>query len=91
MKQLLKTVFQDDTGQYVTGQPPNIPVYLMLAGFVGSRVVTQGAWHEIFSFVLIGSLFTWAYLEIAYGASLFRRVLGGVVMIGACASFVGAV
>lgn len=76
---LTRRLFQDNTGNYVVTQPPNIPIYLLVLGVIG-RSVSSGAVEEFFSILASGAIFTWAFLELVYGESLFRRVLGAVVM-----------
>lgn len=73
-------LFQDATGKYVIAQPPNIPVYLMLFGVIGSRAVASGPTHDAFELLFFGAAFLWSYLEIRFGESGFRRILGAVVM-----------
>lgn len=74
-------LFQDETGKYVAGQPPNVSVYLIVFGYVG-QLISSGIVQEFFALLLSGAVFAWAFLEIVYGKSLFRRLLGSVVMIG---------
>lgn len=84
MDKIKRLLFQDNTGKYVTAQPPNIPVYLMLAGVLGSKL-TSGVWAHGFDLLFFGAAFTWSYLEIRFGESGIRRILGVVVL---CAIFV---
>lgn len=74
-------LFQDNTGKYVLYQAPNFPVYLIIIGFLGERLVAAGPFHEMFSLLSFGAVFLWSYLEIRFGESLFRRVLGSVIML----------
>lgn len=76
-----KLLFQDNTGKYIVGQPPNIPVYLIIGSFLLSQLTQHLPIHRLFETTLSGSIFLWSYLEITYGESLFRRILGGLVML----------
>ena len=76
-------IFQDNTGKYVIYQPPNLPIYLIIIGFLGELLVAAGPFHQMFSLLSFGAVFLWSYLEIRFGESLFRRVLGGAIMIAA--------
>lgn len=72
--------FSDNTGKYVIGQPPNIPVYLIVLSFVIKNLLSEGWAYDLAAFIMSASVFLWAYLEIAYGESRFRRILGVIVM-----------
>ena len=76
-----KLFFQDNTGKYAVAQPPNIPVYIIIVSYLLGRIVTTGPWHDVVEAVNSGAIFLWAYLEIMYGESVFRRVLGAGVML----------
>lgn len=89
MDSIKKYLFQDNTNRYVIGQPPNIPVYIILLSYLGSQIVETGWVHELLSIVLFGAVFTWSYLEIVYGESLLRRALGIVVMTGILIAYIG--
>ncbi|HTK39680.1 MAG TPA: hypothetical protein VL362_02340 [Patescibacteria group bacterium] len=78
-RSLGRWVFQDETGKYVSAQPPNVSVYLIIAGYLGQSV-TDGKLNDFFALLATGAVFTWALLEIMYGKSMFRRALGTVVM-----------
>lgn len=80
MRTMRDKLFQDNTGTYVVAQPPNIPMYLVFVGAAG-QYVSGGVVQELFSILTAGAIFTWAFLEIVYGESFFRRILGTVVMI----------
>lgn len=78
---LAKYFFQDKTGNYVVGQPPNIPIYIIIISFLISRLVNIQQVKDFSDFIFYAAIFLWSYLEILYGESLFRKVLGVVVMI----------
>lgn len=85
MEKFKKLLFQDNTGKYVVGQPPNIPVYLMLIGVLGSKL-SGGAWATGFDLLFFGAAFTWSYLEIRFGESGVRRILGVIILVAIFAS-----
>jgi hypothetical protein len=72
-----------DTGEVVVAQWPNLPLWLFLAA-TAVRLLFRpdGVVGSVVSFVGTASLLVWAVLEVARGDSPFRRVLGGVVLIG---------
>ncbi len=81
MPNFLKRFFQDDNGEYVVAQWPNLPVYMIMASSLLSRLNIGSAAHRLFELTTFGSIFLWAYLEITQGNSPFRRVLGAGVMV----------
>lgn len=86
MKNLKKLLFQDNTGNYIVAQPPNLPVYIMLIGIIGTHLFVNGKLHTFFDLLLFGAAFLWSYLEIHFGEAGIRRVMGAVVMVGIFAS-----
>ena len=82
MKRITKLLFQDNTGKYIVGQPPNVPVYLMLVGIIGSNLYAAGRAHTFFELIFFGAAFLWSYLEIRFGEAGVRRIMGVVVMLG---------
>jgi len=89
-KRIADRLFTDKTGSYVIGQSPNTPIILAAIGFIGSHVAPQGTvLAQIFSLFAFGAIFSWAYLEIMYGESLFRKILGIIVLIGVFVTTIG--
>ena len=78
---LKKMLFQDNTGKYIVGQPPNVMVYVMLFAVVGGMIASE-EWQQWFDLMFFGAAFTWSYLEIRFGESMFRRILGCLVLVG---------
>ncbi len=61
-------------------QWPNLPLWTwIIASALGYMV--HGRWHTIISLVGSLALLVWAIIEVARGASLFRRLLGVVVLL----------
>lgn len=80
-----KWFFQDNTGTYVIGQPPNVLVYIMAIAFVG-QLLSNGKINSFFDLLFFGTACAWSYLEIQFGESVFRRALGVTVLITIFAS-----
>lgn len=78
---MLKKFFQDNTGKYVIGQPPNFALILIACGALGSALFKSGRISVFSELLFFGSAFLWGYLELRYGESIFRRVLGAIVLI----------
>lgn len=74
----LSRFFRDKDGQVVVAQRPNLPLLVWLVATVLGRLLDAG-WLKA---VAVVALAVWALLEVASGASPFRRVLGGVVLAG---------
>jgi hypothetical protein len=71
-----KQFFTDKNGRVVLFQWPNIFLLVWLIATI-ARKQTDVAWLGLVAFC---SLVVWAILEIAYGASHFRRLLGAAVL-----------
>ena len=87
LKNAANAFIRDKHGTIAVWQTPNIPlggwfVLMVAAYFIPAGGVKTGL-HSLSS----AFLFTWSYLEITSGVSPFRRVLGGVVLIGVLAGF----
>lgn len=80
-ERIKRLLFQDSTGKYIVAQPPNVPVYLMLIGAVGARLFANGQMHTLFDLLFFGAAFCWSYLEIRFGESGIRRVMGVIAMV----------
>ena len=72
-----------DTGKLAVVQMPNIPLAIFLVA-VAARLVFKphGAVGVGVSIIAGVGLVVWALAEIVRGDSPFRRVLGGVVLVG---------
>jgi hypothetical protein len=72
-----------ETGKLAIVQLPNIPLAIFIvATLVRSAFHPHGAGGTALSVVGAVSLAWWSVDEIARGDSPFRRVLGGVVLVG---------
>lgn len=78
---ITRILFQDNTGKYAIAQPPNMPVYIIIISYLVTKIVGSGPVNQLFEAINAGAVFLWAYLEIVYGESVLRRILGVIVMI----------
>lgn len=83
----MKNFFRDKDGHVVVWQAPNLPLSLW-AFFAVLGWIVKGTTHSVVAALATLSLAVWAVLEIAKGASPFRRVLGLVVLIGIIAGLI---
>jgi hypothetical protein len=79
-------IFNDDRGNLVIIQPPNLPILVWGATTLLKFVFTSGNIYLVLDTISFGSLFTWAWLELFDGVNYFRRALGFVVLIGTIVS-----
>lgn len=89
-RSLVDRVFRNPTtGRVVLAQFPNVPLAVFLAATLVRWIFTPaGAIGTAVSVVGTAALAWWSVLEIGWGASLFRRILGAVVLIGLVARLV---
>ena len=77
---IIHTFFRDGEGHLAIWEVPNVPLIVAMVTAV-LQLLTTGKFSSLMGLIFFGSIFTWSWLEIAYGLSLFRRVLGAVVII----------
>jgi hypothetical protein len=80
-------IFKDKHGKLAIIYLPNVPLWGFIVCRVLARVIRHGSWHTGFDTLGTAFIFLWAYLEITAGTSVFRRVLGSVVMALTVTSF----
>jgi len=80
MKKIFDKFFRGKDNKIYIGQPPNLPISGWLISKFSS-IISSGEISAGFDKLSFGFLFLWAYLEIRYGDSIFRRTLGSTVMI----------
>ncbi|WP_206818043.1 hypothetical protein [Chroococcus sp. FPU101] len=78
---LFDKTFRDDEGNIVIAQKPNLPILLWLGATLLKFIVPEGNLYLILDTLALGSLFTWAWLELFQGVNYFRRFLGLVVLL----------
>ncbi len=84
---IVEKIFRDKDGKVVIWQWPNIPLWSWILFSVLAMVIKRGKPHTGFHLLAESSIFTWAYLELRHGESLFRRILGGLVLADMIVSF----
>lgn len=73
-------LFKDQDGKVIIWQNPNILLWVWLGCSVLGFIVKHGSAHRGLQHLGDAALFAWAYLEIRSGESLFRRILGVLVI-----------
>ncbi|MBK8295100.1 MAG: hypothetical protein IPK93_10140 [Solirubrobacterales bacterium] len=64
---------------YTVAQFPNAPLAIAILAAVASRFFDEGSVaHGLSRAVFYAALTIWAYMELADGVNLFRRVLGAL-------------
>jgi hypothetical protein len=76
----LQNLFQDKEGRVVIFQKPNVPIIVWAMSMVIARL-THGEVRDRFELLAFIALATWALMEILWGSTTFRRILGAVVLI----------
>ena len=71
--------FKDSRGNVVLGQKPNAPLLLWLI-FIVISWIASGAVGSVAGILAQISIATWALLELFFGVSMFRRLLGFLVL-----------
>jgi hypothetical protein len=74
--------FRDSDGQFVIGQPPNLPILIWGGASLSQLIFKTGQINFGLDILASGALFVWAILEIFEGVNYFRRSLGLLVLIG---------
>jgi hypothetical protein len=75
----LQNLFQDKEGRVVLFQKPNVPIIVWAMSMVIARL-THGEVRDRFELLAFIALATWAVMEILWGTTPFRRLLGAVVL-----------
>jgi hypothetical protein len=81
MHSALRKFINGQDGRPVLWQRPNLPLTLWAAGTILSKFVLAKPWHSVLTVTASLALTAWAVLEIGWGASYFRKVVGGIVLI----------
>jgi hypothetical protein len=80
-KILVDKLFREKNGRIVIVQWPNLPLWVWIATSILRLFLHSGA-RDIVGAIGTVALGVWAVLEIGWGQSLFRRLLGSAVLIG---------
>lgn len=76
---LLDRMFRDKDGHIAVWQMPNFPLWVWIISTVLGWFI-QGKPKTIVGYIGSAALVVWAVLEIGWGSSWFRRLLGAVVL-----------
>lgn len=87
LKHTCSRFFRDRNGKIVLGQFPNVPLLGWLVFVVAAAILPSGILSRGFAGLAGAFLFVWAYLEITQGVTMFRRVLGAIVLIVSIVSY----
>ena len=80
-KRLFDLIFRDKAGKVVIFQAPNTAIITYVALVIIGWFLPSGLFRNIERVLAFVALGTWALMEIISGASLIRRIAGGVVLI----------
>lgn len=76
---LFDKIFRDKNGKMAVFQVPNVPIIIWGIATVLAHV-SHGGLARFSGYVALVAIVVWASLEIWLGSSLFRRILGVVVL-----------
>lgn len=85
MNKHLKQFVSDKEGNVVLFQSPNVPIIVWVLASLAARF-THGTTRSRFELLAFVAIIVWALLELGWGSSYFRRVLGFVVLAFSVAS-----
>ncbi len=77
---MLDRLFRDSEGKIVIWQWPNAPLWAWIASTVLGYGL-HGTPKILIGYIGSAALYVWAMLELTQGITLFRRILGSVVMV----------
>jgi hypothetical protein len=80
-------IFRNKKGTVVIWQFPNAPLWGWIVASVAAMIIKHGREHAGLHLLAQAFLFAWAYLELRSGESIFRKVLGGLLLIVIAISF----
>lgn len=86
-RSVIDRLFRDRHGKVIIWQTPNVPLWGWVAFSILALIFKRGRPHTGFHILSESAVFTWAYLEIKSGQSLFRRILGALVLADLIVSF----
>ena len=73
-------LLRDKRGRVVVLQWPNAPLAVAGLAWLALLFVPAGPWHTVLNVVFHAGLIVWAAIEVVWGSSNFRRILGAVVL-----------
>jgi uncharacterized membrane protein YecN with MAPEG domain len=81
IQHLINKSIRDKNNRVAIWQRPNLLIIGWFICAAASHLLHAKSLHSGFANLSSAFLFAWAYLEVAQGASYFRRLLGAVVFI----------
>lgn len=81
IQRIIDWLFRDKHGKMVIVQKPNAPAVIAFVAFA-VRALTHDKISHAADLVFFGTAFVWAWLELTQGVNGFRRILGGLVLLG---------
>ena len=81
IKRFANQSIRDKDNNLVVWQLPNPPLVGWFVGLIISNVIASGFLKTGLAALSTAFLFTWAYLEVAQGATYLRRLPGVIAMI----------
>lgn len=79
-------IFTDKQGNQIIFQRPNLPLVVWFITMLLAKVLPDERIGSILHLISFGALFTWCWLEISQGDSMFRKLLGGTIIVLAVVS-----
>ena len=79
MPKRLDSIFRNKEGKIAVFQWPNLPLTVWILATLASKVLA-GNLQKASSGVAFVALLMWAVLEISSGESIFRRIVGALVL-----------
>jgi len=76
----IRSFFTDSNGSLAVVQRPNTPLIVWAIATITRRLTEQGSVDNILAIVSFGALGVWALLEMFDGDSMFRRLLGTIIL-----------
>lgn len=79
---LITNIFKDKDGRIVITQRPNLPILSWIFFTITANLLPDGQLQAAAEIMALGSVFTWAWLELFQGVNTFRRILGATILLG---------
>ena len=72
----------DRHGNFVVWQRPNFLLWIWIAAFIISIILSDGAFERFIGLLGLLAILIWAVLELGWGVNYFRRLVGlGVLLL----------
>jgi hypothetical protein len=80
-KSLYSRIFLDKDSKLVLVQFPNAALAVAIIAWVGLVFINAAPYNNILTFIYRIALVSWGVLEIGWGDTIFRRILGLLVIL----------